>query len=616
MKTTMPIKFCIVPLLCFVFNLSAQNKSAVKSFIWAMRLPNDMDRGPMQVGIGGTYYFERETIADKHYANLHISFTKMNFLGNGIPAYKYNGTVYLANEMNTTDGLGNIGFDKLQITSLAMKVQVIAAQPNIGGSNAFVLVQSSLGTVHHAAEIVKETNLDHIDLMWAGSFLTDINWNNSSELENRIRNLVKSQQNKDEYKNVIQQADNAYARNNLTEAKTLYEKAQNLSPKENYPKTQLSKIDNALSEKEKQELASRKEQDTKTTTISKTEDTTSNNQLVINRPRQPTAEQIKEDKNREINAKVAAQMAEIKQRQEQAKQIETDLVNKANNLSQSFSQGNRASASVQAMQEASLSDKIFNSIEELDQEYSRQMQIIKQESSNYASAKTASVSSYIDANSNSGSQYDAAINSSMKAIGGLFSQIKANKEEKENKERLRAEREAQLALIENKRKAVIFNMRQKMLELFPDGKLPLESNNVKQTQVYVFAYLTNKNALVNVENTKMTVSNIIAIDKLDDGSFPYKSALINNLKKFGTDTVYISGYYLNATDAKKMLDSFIVLASKSNLQLDRFSYNVDTPKKSNTITSSNGDFWETGSKKNTEPNKKPETKKGGDFWND
>ncbi|WP_125721013.1 hypothetical protein [Flavobacterium ustbae] len=613
MKILPPIKLHIAFLLCLVLNLSAQNKSATKNFLWELTLPTDMDRGPMRIGIGGSYYFERETIGPRHYANLHISFSKMNFLGNGIPAYKYNGTAYLANAMDAIDGLGASGFDKLAVTSINMKIQVLAAQANLGGSNPFISIGAIMGetnSVNHAAEISKETNLDHLDLMWAGSFITNLNWNNSSDLEARIRNLINSQQNKEDYKNVIRQADNAFSRNNLEEAKSLYGQALRLVPKESYPATQLAKIERALAEKQKKE------------DIVKNEDTTvesSNNPEaagpVVKTPRQQTPEEIKQAKNQEIQAKANAQMADIRQKQEAAKLLEADFVSKASNLSQSFSQGNAASSSAEAMREAGLADKIFNSIDDINQEYSRQMQIIEQESNNYAAAKAASVSSYLDATSNRGSQYDAAINGSMKALGGLISQIKADKIERENKERLREEREAQLALLESKRKAALFGIRQKMFELFPEGRLPLESNNVKQSQVYVFAFIADKNALLTQEVCSIAISNVIAVDKLDDGSFPYKSAFANNLKKFGVGKVSIVGYYLYQADAEKMQSSFLGLASKSILQINQFSYGDESMKKGAKTVNPN-DFWETGKSNDTAKAKKTEAKKQENFWND
>lgn len=620
MKITLPSKFCIALLLFLVTNLSAQDRSAAKNFLWILNLPGEMERGPMQVGIGGTYYFTRES-GEPQYANLHMSFTKMNFLGNGIPSYKYNGTVYLANAMHVIDGLDIKGFDQLQVTSVKFKIQVLGAQANIGGKNAFILVESTMGGVNHAVEISKETNLDLIDLQWAGSFLTDLNWINSGELESRIRNLEKLRQNKEDYKIVIQQADNAFNRNNLEEARSLYKKAENLSPNESYPKTQLSKIENALAQKEKREnTASQKDQVSEKPVNTSTEKPAGTNteQPIVKTARSESPEQTKAEKDREIRAKVDAQMAEIRRNQQEAQRIETDLVNKAGNLSQAFSQSNRASSSARAMQEARLYDKDFNSIEELNQEFSRQMQIIEQESNNYASAKTAAVNSYLDATSNSGSQYDAAINSSMKALGGLLSQMKADKEEKENKERLRAERETMIVAIENKRKAAIFGMRKKIFELFPDGKLPLESNNVKQDQVYVFAYIANKDILLTQENAAIAVSNVITVEKLDDGSFPYKSAFTNNLKKFGTGTVSVSGYYTNESDAEKMLNSFIGLTSKSNLQITRYNYNTIAAKKK-TSSVSTADFWETGDNDKVQSAKKEEKEekvKTADFWND
>ncbi len=605
----LPLKICTVSffLLFFVLNGAAQNeKSSVKNFLWTLKLPAEMQRGPMQVGIGGSFYFERETIGAKHYANLYISFSKMNFLGIGIPAYKYNGKAYLANEMNVIDGLGTSGFEQLQITSVKMQIQVLAAQPNAGGSNSFVLVNSAMGSVHHAAEITKDTNMDHLDLMWAGSYLQDLNWTNSSGLEGRISNLEKLKQNKADYKNIIENADNAYSRKNLEEARMLYQKALTILPSENYPKTQLAKIENAFKEKQKNESAKTPEKPLDNSDRTAQPATLGIQQPVIKQPRGQN--QAPRQSNAEI---AAAQMAEIKRKQEQAKRIETDLVQKAGSLSQSFTHANAASASSQAMQEAGLSDKFFNSVEELNAEYSRQMQIIEEESNNYAASKAASVSSYIDASSGTGTQYDDAINSSMKAIGGLFSQIKAEKEERENKERLRAEREAQLAAIESRRKAAVLGMRTKLFELFPDGKLPLESHHLKQHQVYIFAYLADKDFLLAQENATIALSGVIPIEKLDDGSFPYKPAVASSLKKFGTGKVYISGYYLNAEDAQKMLDAFSNLASKSSLQVNRFSFQ-QTAKK-NAATNSQQQNASAISKQSAE---RRENEKKGNFWND
>lgn len=611
MKTTIPFKFCIVLLLCLVFNVSAQNnRSATKNFVWALSLPYEKDRGPMRIGISGTYHFEREKMGEQYYASLHITFSKMSFMDQGDPAYKYRGKAYLASQMNAADGLGNSGFDQLQISQLSFKIQVLAAQANLGGSNPFITVQSDFEVISHAAEISKETNLDHLDLMWAGSFITNINWNNSTALEGRIYNLEKLQKNKEEYKSVIQQADNAFGRNNLEEAKSLYERAERLSPNENYPKTQLAKIERALSEKQK------KENDARNSPAAENTRNTNTQQPIIKQPAQKTAEEIKQEQKNDANAQVAAHLAKLKQQQENARQMEAEMTAKFNNLSRAYDQGRQAGESFDAIKEASLSKKIFNSIDELNQEFDNQLQVIQQESKNYATVKAAAVSSYVDATSNAGTQYDAAINSGLKMLGGLVSQMQANKAERENRERLIAEREAQLRAMEARRKEALFGMRRKLFELFPDGKLPLESNNVKQDQVYVFAYNSNKDALLTQENGAIAVSNVIAINKLDDGSFPYKSAFKNNLKKFGAGDVFIMGYYLNESDAERMHDSFIELATKSSLQIKNYNYKTTVVKNSSSATTNSKDFWETGETKTQENVGKTETQKTGNFWND
>lgn len=165
--------------------------------------------------------------------------------------------------------------------------------------------------------------------------------------------------------------------------------------------------------------------------------------------------------------------------------------------------------------------------------------------------------------------------------------------------------------IESRRKAAIFGLRQKMFTVFSEGKLPLESSNVKQNEVYIFAYIANKENLLIQEAGVIAISNVIAVKKMDDGSFPYKSTLVNDLKKFGSGNVTILGYYLDEGQAKEMQSKFNELAAKSGLQIKSFSYN-SIKKESADAT----DFWETGTKTDQRPKPKNSNTKDSGFWND
>ena len=244
----------------------------------------------------------------------------------------------------------------------------------------------------------------------------------------------------------------------------------------------------------------------------------------------------------------------------------------------------------------------------MESDFNQQMAIVSEETSNYSQVNNAAASAYIDAVGNYGTSYDASINQSLKMLSGIATDAKAAKEKREAQERLRAERAAKMAEIENRRKAAIFGLRQKMFTVFSEGKLPLESSNVKQNEVYIFAYIANKENLTTQESGAIAVSNLITVKKMDDGSFPYKSTVISELKKFGTGNITIVGYYLDRGLAEQMQNKFSELATKSGLQINSFSYN--TVKKEST---SAADFWETGGKGDQKPKEKQS--KESDFWN-
>jgi hypothetical protein len=613
----------------------------------------------------------------------------------GFSRYKYDGTIYTSTAMHAIDGLGSKGFDEIRITSITFKVGVTGGGANGGAISPQAVILN--GNINPSVKIRDITILDHLDLDLVAAEATHINWEGSGALDTRIRNLEKLQQNKSEYKNVIIQADNAYNAGNYAEAKRLYQNASALLPNESYPRTQLSRIEKAIQDKQaaeerkKQEETARKEQatqnagsdparrfenrdnnsannqsDLSSTPANKTDtkNTTGNSvagnntgglsekirvngeyvqvfeqngshyikradgsthqttkqaydqisqasaKKVEERERQGQQVQMEKEKEAQAQQNFQNQMSELTRKQQEYQREQEAISQRASSVTQAFAAGQRADNSLNAARKASLSQS-YNSIEELENDFRQQMAIVNQETSNYSQISAAAASAYIDATGNYGTSYDASINQGLKLISGIASDARAAKAKKEAQERLRAEREAQLAEIENKRKAAIFGLRQKMFTVFAEGKLPLESNNVKQNEVFVFAYIAQKENLSIQESGAIAISNVITVKKMDDGSFPYKSTIVNNLKKFGSGNVTIVGYYLDGGQAEEMHNKFSELAAKSGLQIKPFSYN---PVKEE--SEGGTDFWETGAKADERPKPKITNTKKADFWND
>lgn len=654
----------------------AQNEKVLHNFLWPYHLPLNIETGPARVTVSGKYWFSKERLGDKYHINLHFENVTIKF--EHPYTYRYKGTNYTYMQLNAGDGLATDGFPEIDITSITLQFPPVTGFGITEAKSPNFMI-TTMGDAYKIAYCEKDSDVGRLQLMLATSVATNMNWSGSGKLNSRIERIFKKNKDKEEYKIVIRDADNAFNGNNMQEAKQLYKKALTLFPNEAYPVAQLAKIEKKLEDqqsKEKQEtererankINTNNQQTTQNTATTPNNTTTKQNnnnslnntentsgelservkvngeyvqvfkkngvpymkradgsinqttEVAYTKISQASDEQQKKtqiNKQNEVDAQIQNQqrlsetMNEIKAKQEAAKKLENDLVEKTTKVTQSFMLNSQAENSLNAARETSLNN-IYNSVEELNADFNRQMQIINQETNNFSQTKTEAMSNYIDATGNYGTSYDGAINSSMKAFAGVFSDIKADKIKKEEQARLRAEREAQIAAIESRRKAAIFGLRKKLFDTFHDGKLPLESSNVKQSEVYIFAYIGSKENLLMEERGSLSVSSIFTVQKSDDGSFPYKSMVASNLKKFGNGNITIVGYYLNESQAKEMQATFVNWATKSNIHVSSFNY--ISPKKENSNTATT-DFWETGNKITPKQEQKTSTAKSS-FWND
>ena len=131
------------------------------------------------------------------------------------------------------------------------------------------------------------------------------------------------------------------------------------------------------------------------------------------------------------------------------------------------------------------------------------------------------------------------------------------------------------------------------------------------TEVYVFAYINDK-ASFNNDGALVSVSNVFPVQQYSDGTYPYKTTVLNKLKGYAPGEVTLVGYYGDKTRAEEMRNSFINLAAKSELAVKPFNVKSTAGSSAPGSKSTSGDFWETGKK--TEPDATKTVKKS-DFWN-
>lgn len=328
-----------------------------------------------------------------------------------------------------------------------------------------------------------------------------------------------------------------------------------------------------------------------------------------------SAAKEKEEKKRIEQEKYQQTMATVNANLEKtiqdSKEFEDTMVSKATGVVQSYYQGQAALESKSNINSLSKLTGDYGSIDELERDFNTQYAQINQETSNFVESKKASINSRFDSSTSTDS-YDAMGNEAAKLIGGIITDIEANRARKKALEELEAQKQAKLKEIEAAKINQRISLRTKLVDAFPNGGLPLSSHRITAENVYLFAYITNKSQFGN-ENVEIAISNVFLVAQYSDGTFPYKNSILNQLNGFGKGEVTIVGYYTDEATAKDTHETFTKLAYKTGMKVNPFSFKKEVTNTSSNAKTSTTDFWET-SKKEQPKNEKKETKS--DFWND
>lgn len=189
-------------------------------------------------------------------------------------------------------------------------------------------------------------------------------------------------------------------------------------------------------------------------------------------------------------------------------------------------------------------------------------------------------------------------------VGNIFEQNRIEREKKEAKQEAAAQRERERSQEEADRvaeiarqKAQLIALRNSFFDEFPEGGVPLSSQKVNTTELYYFTYIFDKST---IEEHKPTIflSNIFIVSQYSDGTWPFKSSIITDIKKLASSgTITLVGYFTTKELAEQMRNNFLQIAASSSFTITDISYKG----KMTTSTASNTDFWETNNK-STEPN--------------
>lgn len=189
-------------------------------------------------------------------------------------------------------------------------------------------------------------------------------------------------------------------------------------------------------------------------------------------------------------------------------------------------------------------------------------------------------------------------------VGNIIEQARIDREKKEAKQEEAAQRERQRKQEEEDRLAEIARQKAQLIELrnsffdeFPEGGVPLSSQKVNTNELYYFTYIFDKSTIEAYKPT-IFLSNIFVISQYSDGTWPFKSSIIADIKNLASNgTVTLVGYFTTKDLAEQMRTNFLQYAASSSFAISDINYKG----RMTTSTDSSTDFWETNSKP-TQPN--------------
>lgn len=205
----------------------------------------------------------------------------------------------------------------------------------------------------------------------------------------------------------------------------------------------------------------------------------------------------------------------------------------------------------------------------------------------------------------------------VEAAAPFLNQISANiqaRREQEERQRLEQLKKEQEAAAAKAKWLELISNRKKLIAKFPDGKTPLSSQPKTIKEVFFFVYSYEPSS-IEAHNPVLQVSNVFSLPRYEDGTWPFKTGLMENIQKtVKIPNLILSGFYTDKASAADQQQYLSAKANQYGFSLKPLSY---TGKKVSAV-SGETDYWgnsNTGTKTKSDPSintNKQETKL--DFW--
>lgn len=314
-------------------------------------------------------------------------------------------------------------------------------------------------------------------------------------------------------------------------------------------------------------------------------------------------QQIKADSLRSI------QQSKLQANREREQQMQEITNQKIDGTISSFYAASQVRSASQSLQSKSQLNGNYNSIQELEKEFQQKMRGISSDVDNLIQARNQVMQSSTKMFFSDADAKGQALGQIAALAGTMIGQAAAEREAKLAKEKLIAQRDAEIAKMEQKKKDARKDLRVKFFETFPEGGLPLTQHSTLFERVWFYFYQLNKTELTE-EKASIKVSNLFPVDRYNDGSWIFKNQLLEKIfgKSLESSSSYLIGYFADTVAASQARNSLIEGAKSLGINPNF----VNVRGLINNTTVSSDKFW--GIEKSNNQNSKETTAQKVDEW--
>ena len=618
-------RFCVINLLVLSCSFFYAQNTVAGSLTWTYDLPDDKPTHIQRVQVDMKYELYTEKIGNRYkvWARFKFvpQFTKIQPERGGTYHYKYNGKWYDSDEMwrvdsRTTDGFMNTyGFiPDLQINQVSLSGNIIGDHKALfyaSTSDSWHTNSAMLGYISNPNE------LSEISINPNNTYINYVGVINTSKLHKRIADYEKKLASNERYDDMLQKANQAFANKKYREAEQLYRSALEIKKGDSTAQNWMneskrladlegSEVKNESNQpKQESKLSNSTSKDNFWNDNNSSKNSNAPQKTTITKQKMSVDEQIAytkkitEEINRTEKAKRDTYFANERTR------LQNEAQNKLKVLSTSFYANQARSSAEQGIKENSSFGRKYDNVEDLQEAFNQQSEQINSNAQNLLDARMQQNQNNLDYYWGTSTGTDRALGELATGIANIIGQAQAEKERKQAIEKLKKERDAQIAQIAEDKKRKLKELRNSIFEQFPEGGVPLSKHNVEAEELYFFAYSYDG-------DKKVKLTKLFPYARYKDGTWAFKDRVKAESERVLEGNVTLVGYYTDLALAEKEWDVLTNLLPKANIDYEIFSVKG---KKKEDDTNENLDFWGDSPVKEKPKPKSTSKKQEDDFWN-